>query len=313
MVFFFKLDENNKNEWYADFLYALGDFSIQCQRVKNNCKEKATFILIYHKLNKIKKAQQVFVNGRKGNFEYYTNNAIRPDEIIGASNLNYRYSEVTQMEKDFLDKKFNQKTDELWIRIDEMINNNNFKLENIYIHITCKSNVKSILEHGLYAEKDIIQENRIGDNELENSINCDEEEDDDEDDEDEDDEDEDDEDEDDEDEDDEDEDDEDEDDEEEDDEEEEGEEEEKEEQEQKQVQELNTFEDLTDEEIIRMLDDYDFVQLKEEEEKYNDEKLSGKKRDNNEFPQENKSPRYHHKYLKYKFKYLQLKKKLIKS
>jgi hypothetical protein len=174
MPYFFRLKdyEEKKTKWMKNFLFALHDFSYGCQKVKKNENEKISFVFIYqmenideHELHK---------------FEYKNEIGIPKENIlVDIATIYYTGEQVDKMYKNFENYCENYELsddDELYY---ETYNPNNYNLillkdyldsicsfyvnlTNLYIHITCETNIDSIIKNGIFPENEILSKDRIG-------------------------------------------------------------------------------------------------------------------------------------------------------
>jgi len=166
MPYFLKLSDffNENSEKCIDlFLFSLVEFSGGCQIVKKNVNEEATFILFYIKPKKIKRANEIYKY--KNELEYYTYESIPKESIIDNSDFFCSYEEAQEMQEAFFNDDHNNYKINMLVNILNLYNENlQYNIfKNSYIHITCKSNVNSILSNGLFAEYEILPQNKIGD------------------------------------------------------------------------------------------------------------------------------------------------------
>ena len=162
----FKIYESNliENKYNVDWLdalfFTLNDFAFGCYKVK---KDALLSILIFNFSDNNIGIKKDRIDDDT-DYEYKTNKHVDPSNIVGKLNVDFYHpnnptdefvDELNDLRKYPIIKYFVK-----FIR-DEIIINRKYILDNLYLHITCRSSVDNIRREGLWSNKEV--KYRIGD------------------------------------------------------------------------------------------------------------------------------------------------------
>lgn len=150
MPFFYKITDyftKHREKWLDAVKFAIGDFSEGC-----NKKDKGNIVILIFRL------EDDEINPHKHIFEYITEKDVEPSKQIGKFKVDFQHEEI--------DHSGGKRNFALFQRQLESIktkdsHNERSDIDNLYIHITCKSNYKNIKKMGLLHK--VHENDRIGD------------------------------------------------------------------------------------------------------------------------------------------------------
>ena len=155
MPYFYKLsdsmDKNGTyiNEWFKKVIFTIADFTTTCTTLT----EDGTIILIVNEPNGIKSHHKKINDvDTELKYEYVTYEDVPTDKIINIDNDNLFLFTTNMVREDFQENisfEYNNLNDEAILALLDIIHDNYYDFNNLYIHITCKNYKESIEEHGL--------------------------------------------------------------------------------------------------------------------------------------------------------------------
>lgn len=148
MPYFFKIADyfSNTEKWLDAIKFAIGDFSQGC-----NEKQKGNIMIIIIKLKDSE------IRRHKHNFEYITENDVEPSKRVGKFKIMFIHEEID--DEEIFNKKMLYFEEQLKF-LSSPESKYSIDIDNLYIHITCKSNYESIKKKGLLHT--VNDKNKIG-------------------------------------------------------------------------------------------------------------------------------------------------------